>query len=319
MIYDMMEKKMFRTTDLKEDEPPSRTMETKATANKRHTPGLINWFRSKVKGRSDTNLREALEEYIEEADDGDDLTSAAAHERVLIANILELRDLTVVDVMIPRADIVAIDIGTSQKDLLSLLSEKQHSRLPVFREKLDEIVGTIHIKDILACLANNKAVEIGDLLREVPIVSPSMHVYDLLLMMKQMRKHMALVVDEFGGIDGLVTIGDVIEDIIGDIEDEYDQDDQPSLAENEDGTILADGRYDIEEFEEQYGNLLNEEEREDIDTLGGLIFALAGRVPARGEILTHESGMVFEVVDADPRRVSKLLIKNIPRSSTDKK
>jgi len=144
-----------------------------------------------------------------------------------------------------------------------------------------------------------------------------MPVLDLLLMMKQMRRHMALVVDEFGGIDGHVTINDVIESIVGEIEDEYDRDDEPTLIQNRDGSIMIDARYDIEEFEEKFGRLLTDEEREDNDTLGGLVFEIAGRVPARGEILTHPSGMVFEIVDADPRRVNRLLIKNIPLPGHD--
>ncbi len=276
--------------------------------------GIFHWIKTAVRGKSDTTLREAIEEYIEEAENGseDNTSSVSEHERTLISNILKLRDHTVLDAMIPRADIIAIDVNATQDELLSLLSERQHSRFPVYRETLDEIVGTIHIKDILGCLADNRVIEIEDLVRDVPIVSPSMQVLDLLLMMKQMRKHMALVVDEFGGIDGLVTINDVIESIVGEIEDEYDQDDDPQLAENTDGSVLADARYDIEEFEERFGEMLSEEEREDIDTLGGLVFSLAGRVPARGEILTHSSGMIFEVVDADPRRVNRLKIKNIP-------
>jgi len=280
------------------------------------SPAIIHWFVNMIKGKSGEGptLREAIEEYIEDSDGkGETITSIAAHERALITNVLRVRDKTVLDVMIPRADIAAIDINTSQADLLSLLADKQFSRLPVYRETLDNVVGSIHIKDIMSCLARGAPIEIEALVREVPIVSPSMHVLDLLLMMKQMRKHMVLVVDEFGGIDGLATIGDVVEAIVGEVEDEYDQTEQPQLLENpQDGTITADGRVDIEEFEDRYGMILTEEEREDIDTLGGLVFALAGRVPARGEILTHPSGMVFEIVEADPRRVSKIMIRNLP-------
>jgi CBS domain containing-hemolysin-like protein len=123
---------------------------------------------------------------------------------------------------------------------------------------------------------------------------------------------MAMVVDEYGGIDGLVTIGDVIEAIIGEVEDEHVTTEEPRLRQNRDGSILADGRYSIEEFENRFGHIFTEDEREDIDTLGGLVFELAGRVPARGEVITHASGMVLEVVDADPRRVNKVLIRDIP-------
>lgn len=278
---------------------------------------FIQWLKSVIKGKNDTSLRETIEEYIDAAESrNSEITSVSVHERALISNILKLKDYTVVDAMIPRADIFALEINTSQEELLSQLAEKQHSRIPIYRETLDDVIGTIHIKDILSCLAQGKPVAIDDLVRDVPIVSPAMHVLDLLLMMKQMRKHMALVVDEFGGIDGLVTINDVIESIVGEMEDEYDQGEEPIIIENPDGSVLVDARFDLEEFEEKYGLLLDEEEREDHDTLGGLVFEIAGRVPARGEILAHHSGMIFEIVDADPRRVNRLLIKNIPLSDT---
>jgi CBS domain containing-hemolysin-like protein len=280
----------------------------------RTTPSIGDWLKIMIKGKSDNSLREALEGYIGDSESGDGLASLNAQERALIANILKLRGLTVVDVMIPRPDISAIDVTTSQGELLSLLAEKQFSRLPVYRDTLDDVLGTIHIKDILSALARGQAIHIPDLVRDVPIVAPSMPVLDLLLMMKERRRHMALVVDEYGGIDGLATIGDVIEAIVGEIEDEYDQEAQPHMAVNADGSMLADGRVDIEEFERQVGQILSEDERGDIDTLGGLVFALAGRIPARGEIITHPSGMVFEVIDADLRRVKRLLIRNIPKA-----
>ncbi len=293
---------------------PEQQNNPEAPIKERFAPGVVDWLKTMVKGKSDTTLREALEEYIEEAEADGSLASLNGQERSLIGNILKLRDLNVMDVMIPRVDIVAIDVNTSQKDLLSLLAEEQFSRLPVYRESLDDVLGTIHIKDILATLAKGQAVHIPDLVRDVPIVAPSMPVLDLLLMMKQKRRHMALVVDEYGGIDGLATIGDVIESIVGEVEDEYDQEAQPHLNRLADGTVEADGRVDTDEFEERFGSILTEDEREDIDTLGGLVFALAGRIPARGEIITHSSGMIFEVIDADLRRVKRLLIKNIPQS-----
>ena len=300
------------------DRKPITAFENKEQKNSFSTDGapphnVIQWMKNFVKGRNDTSLRETIKEYIDAAESQDtEITSVSAHERTLISNILKLRDHTVGYVMIPRADIFGIDINTSKEELLSILAEKQHSRIPIYRGTLDDIVGTIHIKDIMACIAESRPVEMENLVRDVPIISPSMQVLDLLLMMKQMRKHMALVVDEFGGIDGLVTINDIIESIVGEMEDEYDQGEEPVIIENGNGSILIDARYDIEEFEEKYGKILSEEEREDNDTLGGLVFEIAGRVPARGEILSHHSGMIFEVIDADPRRVNRLLIKNIP-------
>jgi CBS domain containing-hemolysin-like protein len=280
--------------------------------------GIINYLKSVFKIKTEHTLREALEEYIEEVEENGETTSSIeVHERLLLSNILKVRDLTVVDVMIPRADIASIDIETSQKDLLALLAERQFSRFPVFRDSLDNVIGTIHIKDIIAHLASSKRIEIEDLVREVPIVSPAMHVLDLLLMMRKMKKHLALVVDEFGGIDGLVTIGDVIEAIVGEVDDEYEHEEKAEMKDIGDGSVVADGRVDIEEFEEKYGEVVSEDEREDIDTLGGLVSAIAGRVPARGEVLSHTSGITFEIIDADPRRVNRLRIRNIPKSDED--
>ena len=261
------------------------------------------------------NLREAIEDYIEEMDHSDsdpETKSIAEHEKILISNVLALRDLTASDVMIPRADITALDVNANKEDLITLLREKQFSRIPIYRDTLDDVIGTVHIKDIIQALISDKTFKLKDLSRDVPFVSPSMPVLDLLLMMRETKKHMAMVVDEFGGIDGLVTIGDVIEDIVGEFEDEFDQEDTPLVTENKDGTLTADARFDIDEFEEKYGAFLNEEEREDVDTLGGLIFYIAGRVPARGEVIKHESGIVFEILDADPRRVNSIRVRNVP-------
>ncbi len=275
-------------------------------------PGVMEWLKTMIKGKTDHSLRQALEGYLDESSANGSFANLNGQEKALIGNILKLRDLNVIDVMIPRVDIIAIDVNTSQSELLSLLAEKQFSRLPVYRETLDDVLGAIHIKDILAALAKGQAIHIPDLIRDIPIIAPSMPVLDLLLMMKQKRRHMALVVDEYGGIDGLATIGDVIESIVGEVEDEYDQEMQPHLSRLADGSVEADGRVDTDEFEQRFGEILTEEEREDIDTLGGLVFALAGRIPARGEIIAHSSGMVFEVIDADLRRIKRLLIKNIP-------
>ncbi len=278
-----------------------------------HIRGLV----LKTKNGSET-LRHAIEEYIEEADDDlEGSSSMASHERSLISNVLKLRDTTVIDVMIPRADIAAVDVHADQETLMALLAERQFSRIPVYRDTLDDILGTIHIKDILSVIAANKKLDIKSMIRPVPIVSPSLPVLDLLLKMQADRRHMVLVVDEHGGIDGLVTVGDLIEIIVGEFEDEFDNETTPQMIEKEDGSVIVDARLDIEEFEDQYGEILSEEEREEVDTLGGLVFYTAGRIPARGEVIEHESGMVFEILDADQRRISRLHIRNIPTSSQD--
>ena len=273
---------------------------------------FLKFFKKNKNGSE--NLREALEDYIDEMSEDEEDASVAHHERTLITNILNMRDLTVTDVMIPRADIVAVDIETPHDALLALLSEKQFSRIPVYKDGPDDIVGTVHIKDLVSHLATQKNIEIKSMLRDVPIVSPAMPVMDLMLDMRQKKKHMAMVVDEYGGIDGLVTIGDVLEAIVGEIDDEFDNDDAPQMIEKDDGTIFADARVDIDDFEDRYGQVLSDEDREDSDTLGGLVFSIAGRVPARGEVLKHNSGVVFEVLDADPRRINRLRIKNLPKA-----
>jgi CBS domain containing-hemolysin-like protein len=262
--------------------------------------------------KQDTSLREAIEEYIEEEPQALDADSDSLHERALLSNILALRDISVDRVMVPRADIVAIEVESSIDDILSEILEHQVSRLPVYKGTLDEVVGTIHIKDILAAQAVGKKFVVSEHITEIPIVSPALPILDLLLTMRQSRRHMALVVDEYGGIDGLVTIGDIVESVLGEIEDEHDTQEDAKTLLNQDGSVLADARLDIEDFEGQYGAILSEDEREENDTLGGLVFAIAGRVPVRGEVLTHHSGMEFEIMDADPRRVNVVRIRNIP-------
>ncbi len=268
------------------------------------------WLRGILRRRGDNTLRDAIEELIEEQGDGE--SSIDAGERVLLANILKLRDRTVVDAMVPRADIVAVDLDISAQDLIARMVQVGHSRIPVYRDTLDDVVGIVHIKDVMACIAAGKPVALAGIVREVQIVAPSMPVLDLLLQMRQIRQHMALVVDEFGGIDGLVTIEDLVEEIVGEIEDEHDDDSEPNMIEKPDGTMVADARVPIEAFEERVGCLLDDDERADIDTLGGLVMSMAGRVPGRGELLTHPSGLEFEVVDADPRRVKRVRVRKLP-------
>lgn len=281
--------------------------------------GLIGMIRNMIGAKPDVTLRETIEEYVDgQTEDEEETPSVSAHEKTLISNILDLRDMTAADIMVPRADIVAIAHDMPPESLMALLAEKQYSRIPVYKETLDNVIGAIHAKDVLAALAQRKKPDIPALVRDIPIVSPAMPLLDLLLQMRHTRKHMVMVIDEYGGIDGLVTIGDVIEAIVGEIDDEHDPEDHPQISETADGKVIADARYDLEEFEERFGEIFSEEEKEDIDTLGGLVFSIAGRVPARGEVLKHkETGMVFEVLDADPRRIGRLRIRNIPQKAND--
>lgn len=273
------------------------------------------WLRAVLGGRGDNTLRDAIEELIEERDSAE--SSIAADERVLLANILKLRDRTVVDAMVPRADIVAVASDVTLPELVKRFSDEAHSRMPVYRESLDDAIGMVHIKDVLGCVADQKPFDLQSIIREVLIVAPSMPVLDLLLHMRQTRQHMALVVDEFGGIDGLVTIEDLVEEIVGEIEDEHDDAVEPKVVPRTDGSLIADARLPIEDFEARVGRIFEEEELEDIDTLGGLVFSLAGRVPARGELLRHPSGVEFEVIEADPRRIKRLRVRNLPPPPDD--
>jgi CBS domain containing-hemolysin-like protein len=223
-----------------------------------------------------------------------------------LANILNLRDRSAEDVMVPRADIIAVESRATLPEVIEVMTEKGHSRLPVYRETLDDAIGMVHIKDVLAWRGEDAAFRLSKILRRVLFVAPSMEVLELLLEMRAKRSHMALVVDEFGGVDGLLTIEDVVEEIVGEIEDEHDRDSEPNLVLRADGTIDADARAPVEVLEEKFGRTLSDEEREDIDTLGGLVVSLAGRVPIRGELIVHPSGVEFEVLDADPRRIRRL-------------
>ena len=267
----------------------------------------------------DQSLRDALEEIITEIGENGSEDEAAVpigdDERVMLANILGFRHLTVYDVMVPRADIVAVPHDISRDELVEVITQAGHSRLPVFQETLDDTIGMVHIRDLIPSLRRDAGFDLVKICREVLFVAPSMRVLDLLLEMRRSRVHMALVVDEFGGIDGLITIEDLVEEIVGEIEDEHDVGEGPKLTRGADGSLLADARATIEEFEEEVGPILTDHEREeDIDTLGGLVFWLADRVPARGELIRHEpSGVTFEVVQADPRRIKRLRLRNLPQ------
>jgi CBS domain containing-hemolysin-like protein len=237
----------------------------------------------------------------------------APQERVLLGNILKIHDRTAADVMVPRVDVVAIDSEAPFDELVKRLVESGHSRLPVYRESLDDVIGYVHVKDVLAPVAEHRPARLARLLRKVLFVAPSLPIVDLLVQMRQARTHLAMVVDEFGGIDGLVTIEDLIEEIVGEIEDEHDTDAPPALSERPDGSVVADARMPIEGVEEQLATPLRAGDGlEDVDTLGGLVFALAGRVPKRGEVIAHPGGIEFEVLDADPHRIKRLRLRGLP-------
>ncbi len=277
--------------------------------------GFWSRLRGRFRGRNgDNTLRDTIEEIIEETEREEQADiSIGSHERVMLGNILKLRHLTAYDVMVPRADIAGVDISAPLEEVIAVTSGKGHSRVPVYRGNLDDVVGFVHIKDVLAAVKSERKFSLAGLTRGVLFVAPSMRVLDLLLQMRLSRVHLALVVDEFGGTDGLITIEDLVEEIVGEIEDEHDTDSGPRLVRWPDGSLVADARVDVDEFEEAFGRVLTQEEREeDIDTLGGLVATIAGRVPARGELILHSSGVSFEVMEADPRRIKRLRVRRTP-------
>ena len=290
-------------------EPPESSGQPEQDRGFARLRGLLRLVRRPRNGES---LRETIDEMIEEPPpDGPD--ALGAQERMLIGNILKGHDRSAVDVMVPRVDIVALDAETPFLDVVHYMIEQGHSRVPVYRETLDDVIGFIHVKDILPSVAERRETKLAPLLRKVLFVAPSLPILDLLVQMRQARTHIAMVVDEFGGIDGLVTIEDLIEEIVGEIEDEHDVADAPYLVERPDGTLVADARTPIEALEERQGIRLRPAgEQEEVDTLGGLVSTLAGRVPKRGEVIVHPSGIEFEVIEGDPRRIKRLRVRSLP-------
>ena len=272
---------------------------------------IWRWVRSIRNSRNGSNIRETFEELIEQHEERE--LPIDDRERALLEKVLTIGELTVNDVMVPRADITAVERHTPLDEIVGLMSAEVHSRLPVYRNTLDDAIGMVHIKDVLAATNGEKNTKLSDIVRSVLFVAPTIRVLDLLLQMRVARTHMALVVDEYGGIDGLATIEDLVEQIVGQIEDEHDVDQGPKLRALDDKSVLADARVTLEEFEGRVGEFLTFEDREDdVDTLGGLVFRIAGRVPVRGEIIRHDSsGIEFEVREADPRRIRRIKISKL--------
>ena len=275
-----------------------------------------------------------LRELIEDALARSKSDTLSSQERSMLRRILRLGRLTIEDVMVPRADIIAVDDTISVADLMGVFRQAEHSRVPVYHETLDDPRGMVHIRDLMSWITseaeackegslNLGKVELGrniasiNILREILYVPGSMSVLDLLLKMQTTRLHLALVVDEYGGTDGLVSIEDLVEEVVGDIADEHDVEDEPLIKSDPRLGLVADARTPISDLEKHLGlELASEEQEEEVDTLGGLVFAIAGRIPARGELVQHPSGIEFEVLDADPRRIKKLRIHLPPAAET---
>lgn len=259
---------------------------------------------------SDSTLRETIEELIEDGDET--IPSIESDERELLGNVLNLRDLTVCDVMIPRTDIIAAPATVSLQELVNQFVQTGVTRIIVYQKTLDHVIGMVHIKDLLARMQSKKVFKLQSLLREVLFISPSMRTLDLLLQMRETGSKLAIVVDEYGGVDGLVTFSNLIEEIIGDIQDAHDHTPSSQIEVKSDGTVLADARTKLDELEETLSVKLKlSSMEEEIDTVGGLVYAIVGRIPVKGELIRHTSGIEFEVLDADLRRLKLLKIHHL--------
>lgn len=265
-------------------------------------------------GANEPSLREQIEDVIDEAEEeaGSGTSSAPMTgdlsfiERKMLRNLLHFGEQTVDDVAVPRADIIAIPESAAFAELVLLFAEAGHSRLPVYRDSLDEVIGMIHIKDVFVVLAEGRdPPSLSALIRQPLYVPQSMGVLDLLAEMRARRTHLAIVIDEYSGTEGLVTIEDLVEEIVGEIEDEHDDEPTALLVAAEDGCWEADARAELDDIAEFIDRRLAEVE-EDVDTIGGLSAVLAGHVPQVGEILLHPSGWRLEVTKADERRVHHL-------------
>jgi CBS domain containing-hemolysin-like protein len=256
---------------------------------------------------SESTLREEIEEAIDEAEDSrpvaGDLSPA---ERQMLRNMLHFGEQTAGDICVTRGDIMAVPSSIAFEDLVRAFADAGHSRLPVYGESLDNVIGMIHIKDVfIANVDPSRDRSIAALMREPLFVPESMGVIELLARMRQQRIHLGIVVDEFGGTEGLVTIEDVVEEIVGDIEDEHDEAEAGMLTMIDEGLWEADARLELDELAQAVDPRLSSAEDE-VDTVGGLVFLLAGHIPARGECVSHPSGWTIEAVDSDPRKIIRV-------------
>jgi magnesium and cobalt transporter len=293
----------------------STTSDTQAAPSGSDEPS--SWWRSFVDGlkylfghRHDASLKEALEEVIEEHEEQAE-ERLAPEEKLMLRNVLSFSDIKVSEIMIPRTDIASVPHDISLADLSKHITEFRHTRIPVYEDTLDRVLGFIHVKDLLPMLGGMRPYQLKTVMRELLFVPPSMRIIDLLVKMRKSGHHMAVVVDEYGGTDGLITMEDLFEEIVGDIQDEHDSDEEQDdkITRLSEKVFEVSARIRIEKLEKELGlNLVTEEKADEFDTLGGLIFFQLGRVPVKGEIIPHVSGIRFEIAAADPRRIHRVRI-----------
>ena len=254
-----------------------------------------------------TNLKEDLETVLDNK--SNNIDGISKQERIMLMNILKIDEILARDIMIPRAEIIAVEESITFDEVIKIFVEGAHSRIPIYHEQLDNITGMLHIKDLVKYQTENdiKSNFIDSIKKDILHIPPSMPALDLLIKMQLTRLHMGVVIDEYGGVDGLITIEDVIEEITGEIEDEHDDKDISMFIKLGPNTFEANARLSIEELE-RISQIQLTKDDDDTDTIGGLVATVAGRVPQRGEIIKHDSGIVFTILDADPRRIKTIKI-----------
>ena len=312
-------KRSFNTIPM--DEPESDRPSSSVLANGKRADSspsrasFLNGARSWVKAMIGTKivvlLKDTVEEIIEEHE-GEADVRLEPEERVMLHNVLTFGDTKVSDIMVPRTDISAVPVDITLAELKAHILEQQHTRIPVYDETLDKVLGFIHLKDLMPMLGGEKSFDLRQVMRDILFVPPSMRIMDLLVKMRHAGSHMAIVVDEYGGTDGLVTMENLFEEIVGDIQDEHDdEEDEDKIIRVNTNIFEVNARIRMEKLENELGlNLLTEEKEGEFDTLGGLIFFQLGRVPTKGESVQHVSGLRFEILEADPRRIKKVRIIN---------
>ena len=272
---------------------------------------IINKIRSILKPSDRENIKDVLEDLIE--DNGNGTEKIDDGTKNIFKNVIKLNNKCIEDVMIPRADIDAVSIETTLNDLVSFIDKTKHSRIPVFENNLDKVLGMIHIRDLFEKIHQRNTKKKGTkvakkMIRKILFSSPSMKVIDLLLKMRSEQIHMAIVIDEFGGTNGIVTIEDLVEEIVGEIKDEHDFEEVDEIKKISKKSFEISARISLEEFENRLNVKLNIDERDEIDTLGGFIFFLLGRIPGRGEVVSYKKNIEFTIIEADTRRIKRILV-----------
>lgn len=294
--------------------PEAQEVENKLTPSTETASPLskaVRWFRGKVGTRNEGSLKEMIEEALEDVSgEGMDIS---AEEKSLLKNLINFGELSAYDIMVPRSDIMGVQLGVTLDELKQHVITIGHTRIPVYSDSLDSIEGFIHVKDLFPHLVSGAPFDISQVIREILFVPPSMRIVDLLLKMRVSGCHIAIVVDEFGGTDGLVTMEDLFEEIVGEIQDEHDgHESTPTMRWLGDHVVEADARTPIDKLQTALNEPLSEEAvGEDVDTIGGLIFGLLGRIPVRGEVLMLKPALKLEILQADPRRIRLVRITRI--------